>query len=371
MKIAFTSVLIFLYSILSVAQNGKDFDYVDSIARCIPEPLTYATEEIAEWVGEQLENDDQKLRAYFTWLSANISYDLNDDRVSLAEDELGGYISETLIRRKGKCQAYAEVLHDLCKKSGIQSYVVPGIVVPHPDEPVATHAWIAAFYDNEWHLIDPTYGAGYVIDGKFYSEFDDTFFDIDPNEIIKTHFPYDPMWQLLEQPFTLRHYFRDPDADFPTDEIFHYSDSIETYLNQDNLNRLLSERRRVLQYGANHPLFVNYLEQLNNGIDHERNLITYNVLNGCIEAYNQAVAVYNKTCHNDNLTRIAITKRENCLETLDALNRNLEDTKKNLSEIETPDEETWEKIIELNQSILSIQQGIRQKTDLIKRSLRQ
>ncbi len=370
MKSTFTSVLIFIFSILSVAQNGKDFDYVDSIARMIPEPLTYSTDEISGWVNDRFETDEERVRAYFTWLASNITYDLKDDRVTIAEDEMEAFISGTLVWRKGKCQAYAEVFHDLCKKSGIESHVVSGIVVPYPGEPFATHAWIAAFYDNKWRLNDPTYGAGYVIDGEFFSEFDDTFFGIDPNQIIKTHFPYDPIWQLLEQPFTLRHYFRDPDAAFPTAEKFYFADSIEIFFEQHNLERLLSERRRILQYGANHPLFVNYLERLDENIIYEQNLITFNSLNLCIEAYNNAVNIYNETCHNSNLNRIPIAKRERCLETLETLHHDLEDTGKTLSEIETQDEETWEKIVQLKQSILSIQQGIRQKTDMIERSMR-
>lgn len=370
MKIALTSILIFLFSILSVAQSGKDFAYVDSIARLIPEPLTYSTQEIADWIDERLDSDEEKVRAYFTWLASNISYDLNDTRETLAEDELGEFISGTLIWRKGKCQAYAEVFHDLCIKSGIPSYVIPGIVIPHPDKPVATHAWIAAFYDNEWRLIDPTYGAGYVIDGKFYSEFDDKFFDVDPNENIKTHFPYDPIWQMLEQPFTLKHYFRNPDAEFPTGDKFHFSDSIDVYQTQDNLSRLISERRRVIQYGANHPLFVTYLERLNENIDYERNLITYNILNVCIEAYNEAVNIYNEACHSSNLSRIPIKEREACLETLEELSSSLDFTRNTLSEIETQDEDMWEKIVELKQSISGIQSGIKDKASVIERSLR-
>ncbi len=370
MKQAFVSILILLISILSVAQIRKDFTYVDDIVKSIPESLTYSTDEISGWVNDRFATDKEKVRAYFTWQASNISYDLKDDRTTIAEDELEAFISGTLIWRKGKCQAYAEVMHDLCKKSGIESYVVPGIVIPHPDQPVATHAWIAVFYENEWHLTDPTFGAGYVIDGKFYGEFDDKFFDIDANEIIKTHFPYDPIWQMLEQPFTLRHYFRDTDATFPTEEKFLFADSIEIFLNQDNLNRLFSERRRLMEYGANHPLFVNYLERLNENIKYEQNLIAYNVLNVCIDAYNDAVTTYNKTCHNSNLTRLSVTKRENCLETLEALNQNLKDTGNMLSEIETYDEETWEKIVELKQSILGIQQGIREKAAMIERSLR-
>jgi hypothetical protein len=370
MKLAFITTIIFVFSILSVAQNRKDFDYADSIAGLIPEPLTYSTREIADWVSERLETDEERARAYFTWLASNISYDLLDTRESLAENELDEFISGTLIWRKGKCQAYAEVFHDLCIKSGIQSYVVPGIVIPLPGKPVATHAWIAVFLDNRWMLSDPTFGAGYVIDNRFYSEFDDKFWDIDPEEIIKTHFPYDPIWQMLERPYTLRHYFRDPDATFPTEEPFMFADSISVYLNQENLEQLFSERRRVLQYGADHPLFVKYLERLEENIRYEENLIAYNILNICIEAYNEAVNTYNETCHSSNLSRIPKNKREACIETLDELSKNLDYTRKTLSEIETQDEEMWEKIVELNQSIRGIQQGISDKAAIIERSMR-
>ncbi len=59
------------------------------------------------------------------------------------------------------------------------------------------HAWNAVEIDGNWHLMDPTWGAGIVKDKAFIANFNSFYFATKPEEFIYTHFPEDKKWQLL------------------------------------------------------------------------------------------------------------------------------------------------------------------------------
>jgi transglutaminase/protease-like cytokinesis protein 3 len=51
---------------------------------------------------------------------------------------------------------------------------------------------------------DPTWGSGFVNNGKFVNAFDDRYFKANPSEIIASHMPFDYMWQFLLIPFQIK-----------------------------------------------------------------------------------------------------------------------------------------------------------------------
>jgi len=62
------------------------------------------------------------------------------------------------------------------------------------------HAWNAVYLNENWWLLDPTWGAGYVDDNKnFIQQYSEHYFLTDPKQFIYDHFPEDTNWQLLEK----------------------------------------------------------------------------------------------------------------------------------------------------------------------------
>lgn len=341
----------FLLSLLSYGQNQRDFSTVDSIMLQIPDSLTYSTSGIAGWVNRQFVDDESKLRAYFTWLASNISYDLTDKREYIADDELDDYIEGTLHRRRGKCQAYAEVFHDLSKKSGLQSQVVMGLVKPGNGEPVLSHAWIAAKNNGRWMLIDPTFGSGYYLNGKYVRDFDDKFFDADPDWLIKTHYPLDPIWQLRKYPASMRSFLRKPDSELTGKVRFDFTDSISRYLGLTEEQQLIATRRRMLQWGERNPITDNYLAVMDQRIESFEQQKLVGAYNQCAATYNRVVQDFNETIAHRNLNALNAGQRQTIVAKLGEMQDSLRFARARLKKLEPSDQQLDDAVIDLNMAI--------------------
>jgi len=63
---------------------------------------------------------------------------------------------------------------------------------------------------DDWILIDCTWGAGTCSDTAFNGEFRPHFFGVPPTQLLFTHFPTDPSWQLLKQPISYSSFINQP-----------------------------------------------------------------------------------------------------------------------------------------------------------------
>lgn len=341
----------FLLSLLSYGQNQRDFSTVDSIMLQIPDSLTYSTTDITGYANRHFVDDESKLRAYFTWLASNISYDLTDKREYIADDELDDYIEGTLRWRRGKCQAYAEVFHGLCKKSGIESKVVMGLVKPGNGAPVVSHAWIAAKNNGRWILIDPTFGSGYYLNGKYVREFDNAFFDADPNGLIKTHYPLDPIWQLREYPASMRSFLRKPDSELTGKIRFNFADSISYYLGLSEEQQLIATRRRMLQWSERNPITDNYLAVMDQRIENFKQQKLVGAYNQCAATYNRVVQHFNEIVANRNLNALNTGQRQSILSELGQMQDSLRASRTRLKQLDPADQQLDDAVIDLNIAI--------------------
>jgi hypothetical protein len=136
----------------------------------------------AEIVTADNRSDRDKAKSIYDYVAKNVSYDVekyeNDD-FNWDDSAL-----KTLESKTGVCQDYAYLAIAMLRASGIEARFVEGRaggIFP------GRHAWVEANLDDEWITLDPTWGSGYLKNGKFVPAFNEDYFNPDMNEFKKTH----------------------------------------------------------------------------------------------------------------------------------------------------------------------------------------
>lgn len=185
------------------SKSPENFIEIDMHALNAPESAEKSIESLAAYLTGPAKNDTQKARAIYRWIAENIDYDVQ----GLSQGRYGDTSAEGVLKRgKSVCGGYSNLFKGLANASGLETVVIggyskynytPGMSFSDPD-----HAWNAVKIDEKWYLIDSTWGAGNVENGKFNRKFEDYFFLTPPVEFVYSHLPEDSMWQLLDEPIS-------------------------------------------------------------------------------------------------------------------------------------------------------------------------
>ncbi len=167
------------------------FKQIDAFALETPSAVTTSLDALALHLTEGMQDDLDKTRAIWRWITARIAYDTGKKNY---------HAGPTLRDRRGTCQGYSELFVELARRSCIKALEITGRGRGSgylPGERVAAnHAWNAVLIDGKWHLLDATYGAGHVKDGRFIRDYREHFFLTPPDQFIYTHLPDLRRWQL-------------------------------------------------------------------------------------------------------------------------------------------------------------------------------
>ncbi len=193
---------------------------------------------IVSFVNNNFASQEDKARAYYTWTALNITYDVEHmNEINLIQifnistvTSSGQKTADVLKNKKAVCEGYANVMTDLCRASQIPCFTVCGYTKsPDGEIPQILHAWNVLRLDSAWHMLDVTWSSGYVNPtNQFVKRFSNQYFLPRPKVFIKDHFPLDPMWQLLKNPFTKRDFELDS-LHTSTAPSFNFPDSIRLY----------------------------------------------------------------------------------------------------------------------------------------------
>ena len=186
--------------------HGGRFAAVDKRAMLTPEEHAKTVEDLAKYLAEGLESDVEKARAAFAWNCSHIKYDFK----MLRSGKLRNQDSESVLKKRwAVCSGYARVYDDVVEAMGLEVVTRRGWSKGYGLEPGKQprgkgHAWNAVKLEGEWGLVDSCWGAGYVADGAFVHEFNDTNFLTPPDLFLEKHFDTgDPDNQLVAQPICL------------------------------------------------------------------------------------------------------------------------------------------------------------------------
>ncbi len=153
-----------------------------------------SVQELADLIAPLGTSETEKARLIYSWITQHITYD-----VSLSRDDLSP--EGVLERRTTICSGYANLFQALAQALGIKAVIVEGYAKGVGgivgEDPKYNHAWNAVNLDGAWFLVDTTWGAGNVTSDKFQAKFNPFYFAPPPDQLIYTHYPAEPQWQLF------------------------------------------------------------------------------------------------------------------------------------------------------------------------------
>jgi hypothetical protein len=189
--------------LLTSAGDKPYYEPIDHYALQTPPEAEQTIDGLAKYLIAPAENDREKVRAIFRWVTDRLTYNVEAYLVRQPGDNSVPTVFKT---RKCVCSGYAALMEALGRSAGLDIVVVRGysrgytdFYALHPEDG-ELHAWNAVKVDGKWQLLDATYAGGAASGKDFIKRFNDVFFLISPAELIHTHFPRDPKWQLLDQP---------------------------------------------------------------------------------------------------------------------------------------------------------------------------
>lgn len=198
-----TLTLFLLVTSTTHSANQSPYQRIDQYALNTPSYVTGSVNELTDYLMASAWNDTEKARVIFRWITANITYDV---QMLCLVKPIAQTPLQVLEKRKAICQGYAVLFDVMAKRAGLESKIISGYskgegFFTGKLDDRSRHAWNAVKLDGHWRLLDSTWGAGYMVDnGSFVKSFEEHFFLTAPDEMVFTHFPNDPAWQLLSQP---------------------------------------------------------------------------------------------------------------------------------------------------------------------------
>ena len=293
------SILVFFNSIFAFSE---DYERIDLQSKSIPSELR-TIDQITNHLTKNSLTKKEKVRAIYIWISYNIKYDLEllKSVGSTTDKTPENLISDVLEKRKGVCAHYAHLFHAMCMSSGIKSYFVSGYTRDE-DGKIAnvSHAWNAVFIDDKFYQIDATWAAGYFQDNKYVHQFRDLYFLIKPSEFIKTHIPFDPIWQFLENPLSSKDIQLANWTKLKSKGNYNYVDSIGVSENLPNIEKYIRIRNRIVKSGITNDLIQEQVSYFQTLIANEKYNNSVDKLNDAVNRYNKSVENYNRYVVNKN-----------------------------------------------------------------------
>ncbi len=283
----------FFFSLLSFGQANSGYAVVDAKMAAIPSKATTSTQAIANYINANFKTETDKIRAVFYWTTSNISYDVaNMFTVNFNETEQE-QIAKTLRTKKGVCIHYAVVFNELSQKTGIQSYIIEGYTKQNGKISDLAHAWIAAKVDKKWYIFDPTWGSGFVNNGRFSKKLNNYYFKAGPSTIIASHIPFDYLWQFSNYPITINEFYEGKIQINKTKKYFDFENEITKYNALSEADKLFTSAERIEKNGLKNAMILQRYEGKKQQLTYLRQNTNIEKLNSIVNEMNLAVLLLN------------------------------------------------------------------------------
>jgi hypothetical protein len=306
------------------AQTFNDWS-VDNKVLNIPSSQTTSTTAIAEYVKQNFDSDSKRFRAIYIWVASSIQYTSDSANIINLGPDPEAKVTAALRRRKGVCENYAAIFNDICAKAGLTSFIVDGYTKQDGSIDKTGHSWCAVFIKDTWFLCDPTWDNGNGSNTRYFL--------VQPSEMIASHMPFDPMWQLLNYPVSHQQFYSGNIYQNKNQPFFNYADTIAAYIKSDSLQKFRSTAFRIELNGLENNLVKNRLTYNKMHIEIIREDKDVALYDSSVAGLNEATSVYNNFIQfrNKQFTPAIPDKALQAL--LDGIDTKLSDAHKKLDEI--------------------------------------
>jgi Transglutaminase-like superfamily len=309
-------IFTFFISFLGFAQNQNPYFKIDSKIAKIPKDSCQTTSSIANFINSNFKSENDKIRAIFFWTTSNISYDVASINVQNGAIPSEEKIKNALQNKKGVCIDYAEVFNDITTKLGIKSVIIQGYVKQFGVISPVSHAWCGSKIDNKWCFFDPTWGSGYVNNGKYTRKQNDLYFKTKPTTLILSHMPFDYLWQFSKIIKTNQEFACNKIATTNSRIVFDFETEIEKYLNSTPNEQIASSVERIEKNGITNNLIAERIANKKTELQVNRQNNFAENLNKIVEIFNVAIKEYNDFIEFRNRQFKPIPPDESILESI-------------------------------------------------------
>lgn len=324
----------------------------------MPEESMSSTTTLAEYINAQFNEESDKARAIYVWVATNIEYDLaNMFALNSYEEEIE-LVEEAMKTRKGICGHFAELFHNIANQVGLRSYAITGYTKQAGQIDDLSHGWCVAQVDSVWYVFDPTWGSGTLVAGRFISRLNDDYFMMKPETAIKSHMPFDPLWQFLNYPITSTEFYEDEFERNSSKPFFHYLDSLKVYESQSEMERLAASTERIKKNGVNNRLIANRLQYNQQVLEHHRQQSIIDHYNEAVDAYNEGIYGLNKFINYRNQQFVPKKTEAEIRQMIEQVDHSLQVAKTKLKSLENPESILGNATTDLDKAI---DQAIREK----------
>ena len=273
----------------------------DALALRLPDSSSHDVANIAGYVDTHFSTPADRTRAIFVWIANNIQYDVvNMFALNFYEDTTQK-IEKPLKTRKGICENYASLFTAICNRVGIRSVVVTGYTKQRGFVGYIPHAWSAALFDGKWWLFDPTWGSGYVDNGKFVRKLNESYFKATPESFIATHMPFDYLWEFLYYPVNTEDFFNGKTGEDKTKPYFNYPDSIRAYEAMSKVAQESAAADRIERNGVRNSATADMIRHLRVDVENDHRQAETDRQNRIIDSFNRASRSYNAAVNQFNV----------------------------------------------------------------------
>jgi hypothetical protein len=286
-------ILIFLFPQLH-AQKKTGYNYVSRMMYRLPDSLTYNTNDIASFVSSNFSNNRDKSRAIFVWISRNIKYNF-DSIITNSIYETPAEVSERILRtRTGVCLNFAHLFNEISNKAGIKSYIIQGYTKQSGTIDFLPHIWCTSYIDTAWYLFDPTWGSGYYSRGRYINQVNGYYFMAKPQVLIRSHMPFDPLWQFLNYPVSHSEFKKGGYKVDTGKPWFNYHDTLRRWENSDDMERAVATARRIENSGVTNNFVEAKLRVVKGDIEYLSNRMAAEKYDTAVNSYNKGIKVLNR-----------------------------------------------------------------------------
>jgi hypothetical protein len=353
-----------------IAQNSIDFKSVDNSMLQIPESSIASTQGIAGYINSNFSSANDKSRAIFIWIVRNIQYDVANMFVLKTNLKTNERIEKTLKTRKGVCSDYADLFNDIAGKTGIKSYVIPGYTKQKGVVDNIPHAWCAAMIDSTWYLFDPTWGSGYLQNAKFVKQVNNFYFKTKPEQIIKSHISFDPLWQFSNYPITNHEFYEGKNQVNTKKLFFNFKDTLAIYEKQSEMERLVSSSNRIEANGVKNSLIFNMLQYNKREIEVYNNNRVVDQYNSAGISFNIGVNLLNDFINYRNKQFTPKKTDSGIQQMIDTVESSFRISLTQLNNIKNPDVNSSAMITQLNRSIRDATTNLNEQKSFLEKYLK-